>query len=179
MRNSRKSATTTTKRSLHNHEGQTCRNNSRVTGLARATMEKRSFAWKQNPYSGLLRLSSPVNTLPGIEALWSGMPHRHAGSHELRGGMQIGQSEFYDNSASQPDGLLEAHGTKAGLFSASRETIWLIMTDCIRDRDETASGTYRSCSIEKQVLAYHRMHETSAAGTGRKSFSDLYMGHGS
>ena len=120
-----------------------------------------------------------------FEIIVDGQPGRATVIEDVRfrftvdAAMQIGQSEFYDNSASQPDGLLEAHGTKAGLFSASRETIWLIMTDCIRDRDEMASGTYRFCSIEKQVLAYHRMHETSAAGTCRKSFSDLYMGHGS
>jgi len=142
-------------------------------------MEKRSFAWDENPHSGMLRLSLPVNFSSNVETVWSDVPHVRNGSHVLLVAAQDCRDDFFDNFACEPESHLKAHGGLAGLFSAAHETIWPMMTDCIHDRDDTASSADWSRADEKQCFVRRGLREVSRTGTGGNSFSDLYMGHGS
>jgi hypothetical protein len=142
-------------------------------------MEKRSFALDENPHSGMLRLSLLQTILPKTETERTDVPHTRNGPHVLSHAVRDRVIVVFDNFECEPDSRGETHDALTGLFSAARETIWPMMTDRIHDTTGTASGTYRSCAREGRVLSRHRVDKASGTANGGKSYSDLYMGHGS
>jgi hypothetical protein len=142
-------------------------------------MEKRSFAWDENPHSGMLRLSLLQTNLPKTETQQTDVPHTRNGPKVLSRAGCDRIIVVFDNSRCEPDSCGERYDALTGLFSAPRETIWPMMTDRIHDTAGTAFGTYRPRAREWCVLSGHGTAKAHGAADGGKSYSDLYMGHGS
>ena len=143
-------------------------------------MEKRSFAWNENPYSGMLRLSLLQTILPKTESQRTDVPHTRNGRRVLSRAVRDRIIVVFDNSECEPDSCEERHDAVTALFSAPRETIWPIMTDRIHDTTITASGTsHWSRAREGRVLSRRRTRKAYGPANGGKNYSDFFMGHGS
>jgi hypothetical protein len=142
-------------------------------------MEKRSFAWDENPYTGMLRLSLLSEFVLKAEKIQFGVSHTPGGSSALHAAVQGCRNGIFDRSACEPDSHLKAHVAFAGLFSDLYTTIWPMMVD---STNETSSNAFIACrpgANERRSSSRCGSLEASGTGTGGKSFSDLFMGHGS
>jgi hypothetical protein len=104
-------------------------------------MEKRSFAWDENPHSGMLRLSPLSELLHSARAIQFDVPHARNGLRILCSTAGRRQSDPFDNSACEPDSHLIADVACSGLFSQSCGTIWPMMADCMHADSVIASGS--------------------------------------
>lgn len=142
-------------------------------------MKKRSFAWNENPYSGMLRFSLLQTNLPKRETGGTEVPQVRNGPRISTRAQRDRVIVVFDNSACEPDSHRLAHETFAGLFSATRETIWPMMTDRIHDTAGTPCDAYRPFAHEGHVLSRRRPWNALNSADGGKVHSDFYMGHGS
>jgi hypothetical protein len=127
----------------------------------------------------MLRLSLLQTVLPKTETRATDVPHTRNGRQVLSRAVRDRIIVVFDNSECEPDSCMERHDALAGLFYVPRETIWPMMTDRIHDTTITASRTSWSRALEGRISSGHRDCKAPAAANGGKSYSDLYMGHGS